>query len=450
MPAQATGFRAFVVLWIGQFVSLTASAVSSFAVGVYCYLSTGSVMTLALLYALPFIPFLIVSPFAGTVADRWGAKRALLVSNIGCMIVALAMTALLWTGTFAVWQVYPIVAVTGSLRALELPAFEAALPLLVPQAKIGQATGMRMLATAVSSLAGPVVAGALLPAIGIKSIVALNCASFLFAIVSLLVLRIPRLPLRETATGGSRATVLADARAGWRYLTVRPGLISLAVLLGVLSFGVGFGELVLSPLVLAFAQPSGLGLVLSVGALGMVVVSGLISVWSWPKPDQRVQSIVGALFLFAGSIILASLRPSLLLLAVAVFLFMGSTTFVIGVIQTIWQVKVEPQMLGRTAALRNALSVTPQLFGNLLAGPLCAFVAVPLVGAERVRSHAVSLLVGAGPGRGYALSLTALGLATALFVAFFARTSRLRRLDDELPDVPISPSLGGSLEDLMR
>ncbi|MEV6997431.1 MFS transporter [Streptomyces sp. NPDC093982] len=436
MQPSASGFRAFVVLWVGQFLSLAASAVTSFALGVYCFLQSDSVTTLAVLYALPFIPFLIVSPLAGTLVDRWGAKRAMLVSNGGCMLVALLMAVLLWTDTFAVWQVYFIVLVTASLRALDLPAFEAAVPLLVPQDQVGRATGMRMLATGVSAVVGPVLAGALLLTIGIEGIVTLDCVSFLLAIVTLAFVRIPRLPLRETATGGIRASVLPDARAGWRYLAVRPGLVSLAVLLGVMSFGVGFGELVLPPLVLSFGAPGDLGLVMSVGALGMVVVSGAISLWAWPEPHQRVSSMVAALFLFAASIVLASMRPSLALLTVAVFLFMGCATFIVGIAQTIWQVKVEPQMLGRTVALRNAISMTPQLLGNLLAGVLCEFVAVPLVGSERVHSDFVALLVGDGPGRGYALALTLLGAATALVVVLVARSPRLRRLDEELPDVP--------------
>jgi hypothetical protein len=80
--------------------------------------------------------------------------------------------------------------------------------------------------------------------------------------------------------------------------------------------------------------------------------------------------------------------------------------------------------------------MTPQLLGNLLAGVLCEFVAVPLVGSERVHSDFVALLVGDGPGRGYALALTLLGAATALVVVLVARSPRLRRLDEELPDVP--------------
>ncbi|MFJ9712420.1 MFS transporter [Streptomyces sp. NPDC101234] len=437
MQPSASGFRAFVVLWTGQFVSLVASAVTSFALGVYCYLQSDSVTTLAVLYALPFVPFLIVSPVAGPLVDRWGARRAMLVSNGGCMLVALLMTVLLWTDTFAVWQVYFIVLVTASLRALDLPAFEAALPLLVPQEQLGRATGLRMLATGVSAVVGPLLAGALLLAVEIEGIVALDCASFLLAIVTLALVRIPRLPLQETATGGVPASVLQDAREGFRYLRARPGLLSLAVLLGVMSFGVGFGELVLPPLVLAFGAPGDLGLVMSVGALGMVVVSGVISVWTWPRPKQRVGGLVASLFVFAASIVLASLRPSLPLLTVAVFLFMGSATLIVGIVQTVWQVKVEPRMLGRTVALRNAIALTPQLVGNLLAGVVCEYVAVPLVGAERVRSDLVALLVGEGAGRGYALALTALGVVTALGVALVVRSPRLRRLDEELPDVPV-------------
>ncbi|MET7311758.1 MFS transporter [Streptomyces sp. NPDC005571] len=433
--APFSGFRGFTILWAGQFISLAASAVSSFALGVYCYLETDSVTTLAVLYALPFVPFLIVSPFAGALVDRWGSKRALLISNGGCMLVALGMAVLLVTDTFAIWQVYFVVVLMSALRALDLPAFEAALPLMVPQRDVGRATGMRLLAVATGSVLGPVLAGILLLAVGIQGIVVGDCLSFLFALAGLALVRIPRLPLAETATGHAALSVRQDAVAGWRHLTARPGLLSLTALLGVMSFGIGFGELVLPPLVLAFSTPDGLGVVLTLGALGMVVVSGAISVWAWPRRERRIGGLLAALFLFAFALALASLRPNLAVLAVATFLFMGCATIVTGIAQTIWQSKVEPHMLGRTVALRNAIALAPQLVGNLLAGLLCVHVAVPLVGEDEVRSETVALLVGDGPGRGYALALTVLGVLTALAVAWIGRSPRLRRIDEELPDV---------------
>ncbi|MGQ4490557.1 MFS transporter [Streptomyces sp. 372A] len=435
MTPQPSGFRAYILLWTGQFAALATSSVSSFALGVYCFLQSGSVTSLAVLYALPFVPFLLVAPLAGPLVDRWGAKRAMLVSTTGSMLVALLMTVLLWTDTFAVWQVYFIVLVTATLRALDLPAFEAALPLLVPPDQIPRATGMRMLATGVSAVFGPVLAGALLAVVDIEGIVALNCLSFLLALGTLALVRIPRLPALGTADGGARPSLLADARAGWDYLAERPGLLSLTALLGLMSFGVGFGELVLPPLVLAFDGADALGMVMSVGALGMVLVSGAFSIWNWPPPRYRITGLLAAMSLFSVALLLASLRPSLTLLSVAVFLFMGCATFIVGTAQTVWQVKVEPRMLGRTTALRNAVSMTPQLVGNLSAGVLCEWVAVPLAGRDRVRSGAVALLVGDGPGRGYALSLTALAVGTAVAVALLTRSGPLRRLDRELPDV---------------
>src|SRR4051794_1077914 len=105
MAAPASGFRAFVILWCGQFVSLTGSALSGFALGVYVYQVTGSATTLGLILALASLPFIFASPFTGSLVDRWGPRRALLVGNVGALLVMLVLAALLFADAVTPWYV---------------------------------------------------------------------------------------------------------------------------------------------------------------------------------------------------------------------------------------------------------------------------------------------------------------------------------------------------------
>src|SRR5438105_4480123 len=131
MTTPPSGFRAFVVLWCGQFASLAGSALSSFTLGVYAYLHTGSVTTLGLVYALAYLPFILASPFTGPLVDRWGPRRSLVVSNVAAGIVMLALATSLAVGSFAVWHLYLVVSCISAIGALEMPAFETAVPALV-------------------------------------------------------------------------------------------------------------------------------------------------------------------------------------------------------------------------------------------------------------------------------------------------------------------------------
>jgi MFS family permease len=428
-----TGFRAFVVLWCGQFVSLTGSALSGFALGVYVYQLTGSATALGFVLALSFLPMILCSPFTGSLADRWGARRSLLVTNTAAMTVMLALATLLFTDTFAVWHVYVVVVINSALRALSMPAFESAVPLLVPKRHIGRANGMRMVALATSQVLAPVGAGFLLLAIDIYGIILMDFLSYGCAIVILLIIRIPRVRRPDPVAAAGVWTLLADFRQAWRYVTARRGLLVLLMFIGALNFSAGFVDLLLTPLVLAFESADALGAVLSIGGLGMIAAGVAMSVWGGPR--RRVRGILLCSLVIAAATVLGSLRPNVMLIAAAAVLFLAALAIIIGCNQSIWQTKVEPQLLGRAMAMQNMVANTPQLLAYALAGLTADRVFEPLVGRDRVHSHLLTPLIGDGPGRGIALLLMIMGVLIALSVAAAAVSPRLRRLEDELPDM---------------
>ncbi|MCX4091630.1 MFS transporter [Nocardia sp. alder85J] len=433
MTPPPNGFRAFVILWCGQFLSLIGSGLSGFALGVYVYQITGSAATLGLIFALAALPFLLAAPFAGALVDRWGARRALLVGNSGALLVMLTLAALLHTGAFAPWQMIVIVAALSMVSALTAPAFDAAVPLLVPKDQIGRANGMRLVALATSQGLGPVIAGFLLLALGIDGIVLIDCVSFGCGIVSLLFVVIPRVRPRDTATAAGLATLLADFRLAWRYIAARRGLVALLAFMAALEFCAGFVDLLINPLVLAFASSGALGAVLSIGGAGMIAASVAMTVWSGPR--RRVRALLGFSMLLAAATVLGSLRPSLPLVALAAVIFLGGLAVVIACNRAIWQTKVEPQLLGRAMALQGMVASVPQLIAFALAGWVSGNLFLPLAGRRQVRSPLLSVLVGHGPDRGYALLLMVIGILLAVCVTAAWQYPRLRRLEHELPDV---------------
>ncbi|WP_155981243.1 MFS transporter [Nocardia sp. BMG111209] len=433
MTQPPNGFRAFVILWCGQFLSLIGSGLSGFALGVYVYQITGSATTLGLIFALAALPFLLASPFAGALVDRWGAGRALLLGNSGALLVMLTLAALLHTGAFAPWQMIVIVAALSMVSALTAPAFDAAVPLLVPKDRIGRANGMRLVALATSQGLGPVIAGFLLLAIGIDGIVLIDCVSFGCGILSLLFVTIPRVRPQDATTAVGLSTLLADFRAAWRYIAARRGLVALLVFMAALEFCAGFVDLLINPLVLAFASAGALGAVLSIGGAGMIAASVAMTVWNGPR--RRIRALLGFSMLLAAATVLGSLRPSLPLVALAAVSFLGGLAVVIACNRAIWQTKVEPQLLGRAMALQGMVASVPQLIAFALAGWISGHVFLPLAGRQQVRAPLLPVLVGHGPDRGYALLLMTIGILLAVCVTAAWQYPRLRHLEDELPDV---------------
>jgi MFS family permease len=419
-------------LWFGQFVSLVGSNVAGFALGIYVYRLTGSATAFGGVLALSLLPTVLASPFAGSLVDRWGTRRALLVANLCHVAITLVLAVLLMTGAFAVWHVYLIVAATSVLAALEIPAFASLAPQLVPPHHLGRANGMRMLALGASEVLAPVLGGVLLLSVGITGIVWLNLASFGVALLSLALVGIPRPVVGEPAGHGARA-LLREFAEGWRYVVARRGLLALLLFLAVVNFSAGFIDLLIVPLVLAFASSDVLGIVLSVGGVGMILGSVAVSIWGGPR--RRVRGILIFSAVLGLATIAGGLRPNLVLVAAAAFVFMAALAVVISANQVVWQTKVEPQLMGRVMAMVNMVGSFPQFLAYLMAGLVLDTVFAPLVGREAVRSPAVALLVGSGPGRGAALLMLVMGLLIVVAVLVASLSPSLRRVEQELPDV---------------
>jgi MFS family permease len=441
----ANGFRTYSIIWGGQFVSLAGTGLANFALVVYIYRDAGAVTILGLAYALSFIPWVMLSPLAGPLVDRWGAKRALIVSNAGAVPVVGTMALLLFTGHLQIWHIYCIIAATSALKSLQMPAFETTVPLLVAKRNMGRANGMRLAASAAAEVLAPLCAGLLLLAVDLKGIILIDSLSYGVALVTLLFVTIPRpRGIRTnigldpgTPTGGGVTQLLRDFREAWRYVNARPGLKILMYFLGAMTFVSGFVDVLHTPLVLAFTNPASLGLVLTVGGIGYMSAS--LGMTARGGPRRRVRAILIFSFVAAAAIVVGSLRPNVPLIAVSAFVFLAACALIAGNTGTLWQTKVETAMLGRAVALRHMVLLTPQLLGYALAGPLADYVFQPLIGRDDVRSSTVATVVGHGPGRGIAVMILLTGVLMAAAAAVACFSPRLRNLEEEVPDAVADP-----------
>jgi MFS transporter, DHA3 family, macrolide efflux protein len=445
--APAHGFRSWVIIWSGQFASMVGSSLTNFGLAVYVFGSTGSATKLGIILAFGLLPGIVASPFAGSLVDRWGTRRSLLVSNVGCMLVTLTLVLLLVTHTFEVWQVYIIVVATSLLGSLQVPATGALTPQLVARDQLARANGMRMVGLAVSQVLAPVTAGFLLVTIHLAGIVTIDLLSFAAANITLLVLHVPRVR-PQSAEGDGNMTLLAEFREGWHYVVARPGLRALLFFLAAINFSAGFIELLIMPLVLSFTSSKGLGSIMSIGGIGMIVAAVWINVAGGPR--RRVRGLFGFALLFAVAVIAGATRPDVLLIACAAFVAMGALIVVNTTHQNIWQTKVELHLMGRVMALLTMIVLIPQLLGNILAGLAADRIFEPLVGRNEVRSKNLAVLIGNGPGRGIALLMILVGLLIIITVAVGSRSRRLRNLEDELPDVPAKTDTDAAIFNALR
>jgi DHA3 family macrolide efflux protein-like MFS transporter len=430
VPAGPSGFKTFSVIWFGQLVSAMGSSLGSFALGLWVFERHRSVTQLSLLAFTGGLAALLFGPYAGVIADRYDRRRLLIGCNLASAAATLVIASLLYAGRLEPWHAYPINAVMTILGILSGPTFFATITLLVPPRHLARASGMAQLSGGAAQLVGPLLAAGLLGVIGFSGLILLDFATFLFAVGTLLAVRIPGV---AQASAAVKRTVLRESIEAWRYLRARPGMLSLLGLFSLTNFAIGMVQILLTPLILSFAKPIDLGKVSSAGAAGVLLGGLTLSLWGGPR--RRVWGIFVALFAQGLILLLGGLRPSVPLVAWAAFVFMLGGPFIYGCSQAIWQSKVAPALQGRVFAMRQVVASCSMPVAFLLAGPLADRVFEPLLVPGGLLAASVGRVIGVGPGRGIGLLFMILGLGIVLVTFLSLMSPRLRHVEQELPDV---------------
>ncbi|MEM7761850.1 MAG: MFS transporter, partial [Cyanobacteria bacterium P01_A01_bin.40] len=349
--------QTFLIIWLGQVVSLLGTKLTEFALGFWIlertYQDTGTITEFALTILFMYLPKVIISPLAGVLVDRWNRRSAMIMSDLGTGIVTIAILSLVWSDSLAVWQIYLALIVSSSLNAFQQPAYAAAIAQIVPSNNLSRANGMVQASFAIAKIASPAIAGLLLNYFGLKTILLIDIVTFIIAVITLISVRFPDFKRHTRIKRKVVNQVVIDAIAGWNYIVLRPGLVRLVCFIATSYFTMGMIEVVVWPLLYQPGSTEQLGFILSIGGCGMLLGSVLMSLWS--GPSNRVQAIISFVGFQGLIVLLGGLKISPFILAIGIFGYLFSQPIIVSCNQAIWQSKVPSRLQGRVFALQQTL-----------------------------------------------------------------------------------------------
>ena len=426
------GIGVFLIVWFGQLVSLTGSGLTSFALGVWVYKSTGSVTQFSLILLSAMLPCILISPVAGALVDRWNRRWCMIVSDSGAGITTAVLALLLATGSLEIWHIYLAVSLSSVFKAFQLPAYTASTSMLIPKKYLPRASCVVRSGEACAQLISPLLGGVLLGIVKLQGVILIDLVTFLFALTTLLLVRFPNTKTAAVSEDG-KASIWQDIVYGWTYIAVRPGLLVLLILFALDNFVTGVVEVLLTPLVLTFASVTELGTIQSIGGVGMVLGNLAMTISGGPR------SLIRGIFafdLFAHMIILAfGLRTSLPLFALLNFLLFFSIPIINGCCDAIFLRKVAPEVQGRVFATIKMIWMSCIPLAYVVAGPLAERIFEPLMAKNGLLAGSIGEIIGVGPGRGIGLLFITMEIIAILVTVAAYRYPRLWFMEDELPDV---------------
>lgn len=181
----------FIIIVIGQIISLFGNAIQRFSMSLYLLEFTGSTAAFAKILAISTIPYILFAPIAGRLSDKINRKKIMIYLDLFCSILIGGYAFVLLSGRDSELIVAAIMFILSICSTLYGPAVVASIPQIVEEDKLTSANGIINQVGSVVNFVGPILAGLLYGLVGIKVIVIINAISFLASAIMELFLDIP-------------------------------------------------------------------------------------------------------------------------------------------------------------------------------------------------------------------------------------------------------------------
>ena len=360
----ALSVRNFRLFFVGQLVSNSGNWLTTVGITLLVLHRTGSGAAVGLLAACQFGPILLLSAWAGLVADRSNKRRLLYVTQTLEMVESFVLAALAFNGHAPLAAFFGVALVGGTLLAFDNPGRRSFVGEMVSRKHLTNAVTLYSSLVALSRVIGPAIAGALVVTVGFGWCFAIDGVSYLVVIAALFLMRADELHPSERTPRGR-----GQVRSGIRYVRSVPELwISFVMLLAI---GVAsYNFTVVIPLFVErglSGNDTEYTLVYSAFSLGGFL--GTLAVARRSAVTLR-SNITGAAA-FGVSMVLLSFVPDVAV-ALPLAALVGGTSVAYTTANTAMvQLRSDRQMVGRVIALQTVL----QLGTTPIGGPLLGLLA---------------------------------------------------------------------------
>ncbi|WP_051104455.1 MULTISPECIES: MFS transporter [Streptomyces] len=314
--------------------------------------------------AVGALPRALLMLVGGVVADRFGPRPTIIVSDASRCVLIVVAAALLWAVSPGLWLLLPLAAVFGVVDALFMPAVGALPPRITRPDQLGRVQAMRSLAVRAGNLAGPAIAGAALTTGRPATAFAVAGVLFLLSLVLLIAVRTRPLPASEAKEAAGDRPAWQDFKDGLAYIRRHHILAPLLTVIGLSE--------------MCFSGPVGLALVLladergwgaasvgwMLGAFSVGGAAGAIALAARPRLE-RAGPVCAAFFALTAAATAALPAMPGPLAATCVAALVGTASGMAGIVaHALVQTHTDPHYLGRVTAVLTlgTVGLSPLVF----------------------------------------------------------------------------------------
>ena len=370
----ALRYRNFSLLWVGLLVSVAGSQMQLAALLWHMRLLSDQPLVVSGIGLVRVLPIVLLSPFAGLVADRYNRRHIMFITQTVTILAAILLGVLTVMQIIDIWQIYVLTAIQALAMVYDLPARQSLTPNLVPQDVLPNAFSLQSIAYNAGAILGPGLGGMVIGFLGMEYVYFINAASVLVVLLALILMGpIPQIPV--ISQGGVRSNLLS-IKEGFSFIFNRPLILSSMLLDFIATFFSSANTLL--PFVardLLHVGEIEYGWLSSAQPIGSLLVGLFFS--------QREQIHKQGMLLMASVVVygLATILfgvSNLFLLAMLALLLMGAGDAVSTIIRnTIRQLQTPDYIRGRMVSVNQIFFMGGPQLGEIEAGLVAQLLGVP-------------------------------------------------------------------------
>ncbi|MFI9469490.1 MFS transporter [Streptomyces sp. NPDC052492] len=315
-------------LWVSTVVTAVGSQLTAVAVPKQIYDITGSSAWVGTAGLAGLLPLIVFALWGGAIADSMDRRKLLLITNSGIAVTSVLFWVQAFAGLESVWALMLLLALQQAFWGLNAPARSASIARLVPADELPAANALGSTVMQTGQIAGPLLAGALIPVIGLAELYLIDALALCVTVWA--VHRLPALPPLTAAKAGSAG--LRGVLEGFRYISGHAVLL-LSFLADIVAMVLGMPRALFPQLAAETYAPYGegfaLGLLFAAIPLG-AVLGGLFS-GTFSRARRHGWMVIGSVVVWglavAGSGLSGSLWIAVAFLALAGVADMVSMVF---------------------------------------------------------------------------------------------------------------------------
>ena len=400
------------LLLIGAFVNSVGSGLTAFGLAIFAYAAYGTASAVALVQLCAFAPIVLLAPVAGALADRFDRRLMMVIGDGGSVLGLGVVIAALSTPAPRLGHVLAGVAASSCLAALTEPALRASVSDLVDEEDYVRSAGLLQAASSARYLLSPLLAGLLLPLVGLRGLLALDASTCLVTVAcSVVVMR--AVGRRGSGDRDAEAPV-AHLLGGWRAVTAQPAVRGLVALMTFVTLTIGTLQVLLKPIMLPHVGATAMGRLETAAAVGILAGAGLVTALARLRPTTLLSlGTAGA----GVAMVLLSLRTWPWWAAVTGFAVFACLALCNAGAETLVRLSIDDDHQARAWGTISLVSQLGYLLAYMSAGPLADRVLQPLLTPDGALAPSLGAVIGTGTGRGAAALVALAGAATVCLAA---------------------------------